>query len=216
VTGKYPKSTEHLLEYLDDPKKTQATLNSPDALWHIVIKVMQDRHVDQTSCVLDGLDELDGDSRIWLVGKLIDVAQTSVLHKLKLVAVSRDILGLKSIPHVNLDLEQDESVARDIKAFIGAKLDELERMVDFNAEFRQTIEDMAMPRAEGTFLWVGFAMTELSRQSNPTNIKDSLAKLPGGLYGIYRRILLQQRVHRQSIMFIMFITSCHVHHSDMI
>ncbi|KAL1581824.1 hypothetical protein WHR41_09371 [Cladosporium halotolerans] len=25
-----------------------------------------------------------------------------------------------------------------------------------------------------------------------------------------------QRVHRQSIMFIMFITSCHVHHSDMI
>jgi hypothetical protein len=27
---------------------------------------------------------------------------------------------------------------------------------------------------------------------------------------------LAQRVHRQSIMFIMFITSCHVHHSDMI
>lgn len=30
------------------------------------------------------------------------------------------------------------------------------------------------------------------------------------------QVFLFKRVHRQSIMFIMFITSCHVHHSDMI
>lgn len=191
VTGKYPESTGHLLEYLDDQKKIQSTLSSPDALWHILIKVMQDRHVDQTFCVLDGLDELDEDSQIWLVAKLVDEAQTPVLHKLKLVAVSRPILRLESVAKVSLDPEQDEHMTRDNKIFIRAKVDELAKVIELDAEFREMVEDMLTQRAEGTFLWVGFAMAELFRQKNATNIKDSLAKLPRDLPGIYRRILLQ-------------------------
>jgi hypothetical protein len=113
------------------------------------------------------------------------------LHRLKLATASRDDLGLKSVPHVSLDLEKDESVTRDIKAFIKTELDELARMVDFDAERREMTEDMVMQCAGGTFLWVGFAIAELLRQSNLTNIKASLGKLPEGLPGIYRRILFQ-------------------------
>jgi hypothetical protein len=50
-----------------------------------------------------------------------------------------------------------------------------------------------MERAQGTFLWVGFVVAELSKKRTYTGIEESLRDLPPGLDAIYSRMLLQAK-----------------------
>ena len=52
-------------------------------------------------------------------------------------------------------------------------------------------------RAEGTFLWVGFAMHELLQKQTCTAILEALEDLPSGLPAIYSRMLLQVPAERR-------------------
>jgi ankyrin repeat protein len=191
VTGRCVHSAEHLLEDLDDPTRMQSTLDCIETLWSIFVKIFQDTQLGTTFCVLDGLDELDEDSQAWLITKLVSISHTSGSSQLKLVVISRYVLGLENVVRVNLDPDNDVSVGRDIQLFVTARVDELDRRHGFTSEFRGTIEDTLLKRAEGTFLWVGFAMVELLRKQTLTQIKNSLSALPKGLPAIYSRMLLQ-------------------------
>jgi ankyrin repeat protein len=191
VTDKHLQLAEHLLDDFDDSKKTQHAIESPEVLWNIFAKLVQDARLGATFCVLDGLDELDEDSRIWLVAKLLSIARTTKLNQLKLVILSRHVLGLEEITRVNLDLENDARSNQDIQLFVKDRVDALVKRHRLTQRFGRKIEQTLMQRAEGTFLWIGFVMVELFRKETPTQIRTSLTTLPKGLPGIYGRMLLQ-------------------------
>ena len=79
-------------------------------------------------CVIDGLDECDKDSQNWIVKKVARLAVgeskigQSDLRPLRLMIVSRFVLGLNELPTVNLDPDHDDQVEGDIGRFISVRV----------------------------------------------------------------------------------------------
>lgn len=196
---KTPRLEKHLSPYLSGEITAQETLGSPDALWIIFAQLFQYTSVRTTYCVLDGLDELDADSQRWLMEKLTNMVQNATLPGLKLLVVSRHISGCQDVAQIVLDPDNDVSVGQDIQLFIGSRVDQLAEGCRLTERFQQMVKKTLTDRAEGTFLWVGFAMTELLKKKTATEIEKSLAALPRGLPGIYDRILRQIEPEFQQI-----------------
>jgi hypothetical protein len=53
------------------------------------------------------------------------------------------------------------------------------------------MQNELLTRAEGTFLWVGFATIELLKKRTRTQMEDTIQELPVGLTAMYDRMLLQ-------------------------
>src|SRR6266480_733006 len=109
----------------------------------------------------------------------------------KLVIISRAITGLQGCARVKLDPDNDERVASDLELFISSKVNELSRIEGFNEEFHTTLRKILLQRSQGTFLWVGFTMNELSQKKTCTEVLETLRTVPKGLPAIYSRMLLQ-------------------------
>jgi ankyrin repeat protein len=65
---------------------------------------------------------------------------------------------------------------------------------------RKRVEDALLARAQGTFLWVGFVVAELSKKSTWTDIIKTLDGLPSGLPAIYGRMLLRTPLSRRPVV----------------
>jgi ankyrin repeat protein len=194
IIAKRPKLVNHVLPYFETPKKVQLTLSSPETLWIIFRRLVQDVDLGTIFCVLDGLDECDEDTLKALIPKIVDMfspENSQPTAKLQLVIVSRDIAGLQGCAQVKLDPDNDKQVAGDIELFISVKVKELLRIEGFNEEFSTIVQKTLLERSEGTFLWVGFVINELSRKKTCTEVLETLRTLPRGLPAIYSRILLQ-------------------------
>ena len=201
-----PGLAKHVLPYFDTPERAQLSKSSLATLWIIFEKILLDPSLGTIFCVLDGLDECDEDSLRSLVVKLVNFFSPTdsrlMVGEFKLVIVSREISGLRNVPRVKLDPDLDEQVTGDIQRFISVRIDELSTVEGFN-EIRARVQSTLLERAEGTFLWVGFVMHELSQKKTCTEILDTLRTLPKGLPGIYSRMLLQiesSRRHAASLI----------------
>jgi ankyrin repeat protein len=173
----------------------QQTLGSLETLWIIFNKLIADAELRTMFCVLDGLDECeDSTLRVLLprlVGLLAGGMSSSTKGAFKLVIVSRDLHGLQGCPRVRLDPDNDENVVGDIELFVSARVAKLSRIDGFNDDVRGFVQTALLQRAEGTFLWVGFAMHELSQKQTCSQVLKVLENLPNGLPAIYSRMLLQ-------------------------
>jgi hypothetical protein len=109
----------------------------------------------------------------------------------KLVIISQEIDDLQDCPRVRLDPDNNKKVVSDIELFVFARVGELSRIKGFNEDFRVSVQTTLLARAEGTFLWVGFAMNELLQKQTYSEIWDALKDLPSGLPAIYSRMLLR-------------------------
>ncbi|KAL7960809.1 hypothetical protein V8C34DRAFT_312425 [Trichoderma compactum] len=158
----------------------------------VLEKLLRAPDLGTVFCVLDGLDECDEESSS-LLFKASGV-------RFKLVIVSRNIDLLDAFPQVKLDPDNNEYVNRDIQSFIASSVKRLERIRGFN-DYLESIETTLLDRAQGTFLWVGFVIAELSRKRTCTQIMEILEEIPQGLHGIYSRILAQIEVSRRSVAF---------------
>ena len=207
IIAKRPNLTKHVLSYFETPEVVQLTLHSLGALWSIFRKLLQDPDLGATFCVLDGLDECDEDSLRLLVAQLVDFfsSQNSqpTDRAFKLVITSREISGLRGVTQIKLDSDYDERVKSDIERVVSVKVEELSRIEGSNEEFRITIQNILLERAEGTFLWVGFVINELSQKTTCTEVLETLRALPRGLHAIYSGMLLRiesSRRHTSSLI----------------
>jgi ankyrin repeat protein len=195
IVDKRPLLVKHALPYFETPERTQQTLSSLEALWIIFSKLIADVELGTMFCVLDGLDECEESTlRVLLprfVGLLAGEDPPSSQSMFKLAIVSRDMPGLQGCTRVRLDPDNDEMVVDDIKLFVSARIEELSRITGFNDDFRASVQTVLLDRAEGTFLWVGFAMHELLQKQTCTEIWEALEDLPSGLPPIYGRMLLR-------------------------
>jgi ankyrin repeat protein len=186
---------QHVSTYFETTEKAQATLSSLETLWIIFRRLLQDPDRATTFCVLDGLDECDVDSSRILLVKLVDLLSSQKLQSagkaFKLVIVSRKLRGLHGMAQIKLDPDNDERVASDIERFISVRVEELSDIEGFGENFRTTVQDTLLERADGTFLWIGFVMNELSQKKTCTEIREALSAMPKGLPAIYNRMLLQ-------------------------
>jgi ankyrin repeat protein len=100
---------------------------------------------------------------------------------------------------VRLDPDNDERVRGDIQRFIANSVQKLESIQGFN-DICKSVETALLSRAQGTFLWIGFVMEELSRKKTCTEILEALDDIPVGLHAIYDRMLLQIESSRQPVI----------------
>lgn len=108
----------------------------------------------------------------------------------KVAIVSRDIPVLRVCTTVRLDPDNDQEIDSDISTFLRARVKELSWIGVFE-DIQDSVHDALIKRAEGTFLWVGFAMHELLQIRTCTKIQKTLESLPSGLPAIYERMLLR-------------------------
>ncbi|KAH8714814.1 hypothetical protein GQ44DRAFT_582173, partial [Phaeosphaeriaceae sp. PMI808] len=202
IITKRPPLVKHALPYFETPERTQQTLSSLETLWFIFNQLVADPSLGTVFCVLDGLDECDQGTLRVLVPKIIRLLAPqapSPTTMFRLVIVSRDIPGLQECMRVKLDPDNNEKVASDIERFIAARVGELSRIEGFDDKFRTTVQTTLLARAEGTFLWVGFAMHELSQKETCSEVLEALDALPSGLPAIYSCMLLRIPVKRREI-----------------
>ncbi|GAW19636.1 hypothetical protein ANO14919_091250 [Xylariales sp. No.14919] len=188
---KRPNLVTHVLPSFDSPKKIEYTLSSVHALCGMLRTLLQDPNLGTVFCILDGLDECDDESSRLLSGFFSSIAEQNN-KGFKLVIVSRpEVFGLDPFPLVQLDPDNDGYVNKDIDTFISTRIEELSKIEGFNDEFRAHVKYTLLEKAEGTFLWVGFVMDELSRKRTCTEIQHTLESVPKGLHAIFDRMLLQ-------------------------
>ncbi|KAL7939062.1 hypothetical protein V8C35DRAFT_276271 [Trichoderma chlorosporum] len=203
LVSKRPSLARHILPDFESPQKTQETLRSPNALWVVLTKLLQAVDLSSVFCVLDGLDECDDESIRLLVSKFCEYCPQSPISssgQFKLVIVSRKIDRLDAFPQVKLDPDNDDYVNGDIRQFISSSVQRLERIQGFN-NIRKDVETTLLDRAQGTFLWVGFVVEELSRKKTCIEIMETLHEMPRGLHAIYRRMLEQIDTSRRNVIF---------------
>jgi hypothetical protein len=155
-------------------------------------------------CVLDGLDECEDSTLRVLLPRVVSLltgdALSSAKGMFKLAIVSRDLHGLRGCTaRMRLDPDNDEQVVSDIGLFVSARVRELSRIEGFDDDFRASVQLALLQRAEGTFLWVGYAMHELSQKQTCSEIWEALEDLPSGLPSIYSRMLLRIPAERREM-----------------
>jgi ankyrin repeat protein len=204
IIAKRPQLVKHALPYFETPERAQQTLSSLETLWLIFSTLVADAELGTMFCVLDGLDECEESTlRVLLprvVSLLIGDALSLAKGTFKLAIVSRDMPGLRGCTtRVRLDPDNDEQVVGDIGLFVSARVQELSRIEGFNEDFRASVQAALLKRAEGTFLWVGYAMHELSQKQTCSEIWEALEDLPSGLPAIYSRMLLHIPAERREV-----------------
>ncbi|KAF7535316.1 hypothetical protein G7Z17_g13226 [Cylindrodendrum hubeiense] len=184
---------EQALQYFDTPEKAQFALSNFECLWTILEKLLAQQDLPTIFCIIDGVDECD--SSHLLVAKLHDYcsmqAQNNHNTGLRLAIIGREIEGLDTFPSIKLDPDNEEKVHDDVAKTISFNLEPLARIPGFNEAIRSQVEKSLLERAEGSFLWVGFVIDELSRKKTCIEIQDTIQTLPKGLHPIFARMLHQ-------------------------
>lgn len=189
--------------HFEDENKSRATVSSAEALWIVLRTLLQTPETGQVFCVLDGQDECDEASQKLITSKFCEFFSSdglgSLNRQLTLGIVSRPIPGLDTFARVKLDPDNDEYVRSDIQKFISSSVRVLQAP-GFDEDLRRRVEETLLSRSQGTFLWVGFVMRELSSKSTCTEIIETLDSVPSGLPGMYARMLRQIDAPRQSVV----------------
>jgi ankyrin repeat protein len=202
IITKRPALVKHALPYFETHERTVQTLTSLETLWIIFTRLIGDLDLGIMFCVLDGLDECEEDGLRVLIPRLVSLLTpktASTTTAFRLAIVSRDLPGLQGCARIKLDPDNNEHVSDDIERFISSHVDELSRIEGFNNNVRVSVQTALLTRAQGTFLWVGFAMHELLQKRTCTQVLEALDVLPSGLSAIYSRILLQIPAERREI-----------------
>jgi ankyrin repeat protein len=193
ILKKRPQLIGHALAYFTPPERAKQTLSSLEALWLIFSKLVVDDRLGTIFCVLDGLDECEDETTRSLLRRILDLlnAQCSIKAEslFKLAIVSRDMPVLRGCTTVKLDPDNNQEIDSDISTFVRTRIKELYRIDGFE-HIQESVQAALLERAEGTFLWVGFAMHELLRTRTCKQIRETLKSLPSGLSAIYGRMLL--------------------------
>jgi hypothetical protein len=196
IIAKRPQLVKHALPYFETTERIQQRISSLETLWIIFRELAIDAGLGTMFCVLDGLDECNEGTLRGLVPRLVTLfagdTPSSIKGAFKLAIISRDMPYLRGrCTRIRLDRDNDEKVDSDIKLFVSARVEELSWIEGFDDDFRASTQAALLERAGGTFLWVGFAMYELSQKQTCTEIDKALEDMPRGLPAIYTRMLLR-------------------------
>lgn len=193
VLERHEEAAQHLARYLNNPSQEQATLASPGTLWNLFMRIAKDVVAKSDlliTCLVDGIDECDPESTRWLCDKFMDFCCNSTNSSLlRLVVISRQISGLSRASKIELDSSTNWKTTADVSTFISKSVQELAVERHLTANLCERIGTMLYDKAEGTFLWVGFALQELRTSGTGLEMLRALESMPKGLSASYQAIL---------------------------
>ncbi|RSL66329.1 hypothetical protein CEP54_003790 [Fusarium duplospermum] len=196
VLDQVPSMAEHVRDCLGTEERTKRFLSSRGDLWAMFANMLKDPKLGPVLGLIDGLDECHRDSTRWLLNNLRNVfdkesrSRLSISSRFKLTIVSRDMVGLRIYPRLNLETEADE-IEEDVARFIDAKMEEHELFSELDDDFITEVKKTLRRRSGGTFLWVGFAIQELLSVETRTEMRLALDAIPRDLGDLYSKILLR-------------------------
>ncbi|KAI9748775.1 MAG: hypothetical protein M4579_007119 [Chaenotheca gracillima] len=133
--------------------------------------------------IIDGLDECES------ARTLLDFLSSIPMSKggIRVLATSRPNSGLSmkmdslstNLSISRIDLEQNTT---DFATYARAMLDP----VPWPVALREHVVEEVLRRAQGSFLWVHFAVSEIAKCHTPTAIDEVLQELPSGMESLYK------------------------------
>jgi hypothetical protein len=189
ITRDHPNLTQYLLPFFDPPARGQATVSSKETLWNLLKDVCHDADAERLYCLVDGVDECDEESMHWLVDKFKSVGRENSISRLSLLVLSRPVTGLDDLTCITLDPDHHGQVSADVAKFVESKVDELSHKLGLDTAFQRNAASVLLEKSEGTFLWVGFVMSELMKKKTRSQVEKAMYSLPKGLPAVYARIL---------------------------
>ncbi|KAM0716310.1 hypothetical protein Q7P37_007755 [Cladosporium fusiforme] len=208
ITGHQRGLIQHILPLFDPPERGQATLASEETLWQLLIDVGRKLEDKRVHCIIDGMDECDEDSALWLASKLAIFRSQDDNPSLNIMILSRDITALEGSTCMRLDPDNSKYVSADVEMYVRTQVQQLSQQLHFSPQFTEHVVDILLEKSEGTFLWVGFVMAELSKKRTSTQVRSAVYNLPKGLPAYYARMLerIQPENRRKSVLLLSWVT----------
>jgi ankyrin repeat protein len=184
-----PETAKIILPYFHPPERRHAILSTPGSLWAIFAKVIHSGETAKIRCLIDGLDECDDESSRWLTSQFGELSKDTNGAGLHIVIVCRHMSRVYNMRQIHLDPDNDQEIGNDIEIFTTTKMNELSQRLDLSASFYARIQAELVRKAEGTFLWIGYAMVELFTKRTSIEVEEVVNDLPAELPALYRRMI---------------------------
>jgi ankyrin repeat protein len=95
--------------------------------------------------------------------------------------------GFQGVPNITLEDYREER-ALDIDLFISSRLNSI-RLEGFDAKSLDQLKAIIKDKAQGTFLWIGLVVNELTEKTSLAALFETVHAVPRGLPEMYKRIL---------------------------
>ncbi|KAK6440820.1 hypothetical protein LTR95_002947 [Oleoguttula sp. CCFEE 5521] len=179
----------HLRPRMSSTSATKQFVSTPGSLWTVFTAMLEDLTDHALYFVIDGLDECVNGDQGWIAERFINLGGEYTSKFLRVAIVSRPLLDLQDVSHIDLDAPTLLEARQDVHLHIATKVEAIARRLKLSKEKKDTLEEALAGGAQHTFLWVGFVAAELSRKKTYTEVLRTLATMPGDLYGLYCRML---------------------------
>lgn len=197
LTGLYPDLSKQLRGKFADCSAD--ALESRRTLWTRFCELIKALGHERLYCIIDGLDECDKDDHQWLMDQFVSMNSNSDIDNFKVAVVSRGSAKLPDVNQIRLDHEYSEEVRSSVRIFVESKAQDLIRQFGFDDASSKVLESKLAVGAQGIFLWAGFAVTDLRKQTEKRWVFKALEELPSGLDPLYNRMLDSIKFDQQNI-----------------
>ncbi|KAM0704420.1 hypothetical protein Q7P35_008654 [Cladosporium inversicolor] len=197
LTGLFPDLSRKLRGKFADCSAD--ALTSRRTLWTRFCELIKALGPERLYCIIDGLDECDEDSHQWLMDQFVSMNSSGDSSNFKVAVVSRGSAKLPDVNQIRLDHEYSEEVRSSVRIFVKSKAKDLIRQFEFDEASSKDLESKLAVGAQGIFLWAGFAVTDLRKQTEKRRVFKALEELPSGLNPLYDRMLDSIKFDQQKI-----------------
>jgi hypothetical protein len=187
--------------------------NNFSELWRLFLQCVSSPELGEVVCLLDALDECNGDSMEQLLRNLEELYSkpqlSSSISKLKFLITSRPYdrveKSLQNFPDTTAYLHFDgddksAEISHDIDLVIDAKLQKVAR--NFRESDRQMISKQIKDMENRTYLWLHLTFDIIeqspSAYSRRSDVKELLSGLPSKVSDAYEKILDRSRNELQT------------------
>jgi len=174
-----------------------------EAMWKVFRKMINHTRIHPLTCIIDGPDECIEESLepLWVKLRSLAVSESPrPVQKsttcFRLVITSRNYplsfeYHMRGFPRIRLDSEMKINIEDDIAKYFNSRMDELP--CSFSRKptlhlLRDNVRKRLVEKANGTYLWVNFAITSLKYKACP-ELETAIENFPQGLDGMYRRMV---------------------------
>ncbi|KAF9884895.1 hypothetical protein FE257_000962 [Aspergillus nanangensis] len=174
-------------------QRKEAMFTSFDTLWSVLTSIGADADSGEKFCIIDALDECDMESQETL---LTQISQTFNSRNADGPSTLHFLITSRPYPEISRclsqfprqDLLDYTEVKSDLRKFIKSKVADLEAKNHYSKKVSEEIAAIVEEKAEGTFLWVGIACSELANVRS-RDAGRTLRRLPRGLHSLYQNLL---------------------------
>lgn len=164
-------------------------MRSEETLWKLFMKLCG-RLPIRLHCIIDGMDECDEDSVLWLVSKFRDLELIDANYAAVSVLVSgRSLTSLEGYFPTKIDLDNEIHVSIAVEFYVRAEVEALSQSLHLRHQFRDYVVRELLNKSGGTFLWVRLMLRELKKTKTSSQIESTLRQSPVPLQQLYDGML---------------------------